>query len=126
MQTYIADSPGHRALFARGRGLVGLALDAEVHDVVSANGAVVDDNVPRPKSYRVPLSHVSPNLAMSYIVYTFLTSNRFLSPSVLAPALAVFVFAGGASAMSMSAMFARCAGGGVGGELVGAVAEDRP
>lgn len=39
---------------------------------------------------------------------TFLTSKRFLSPSVLAPALAVFVFAGGASAMSTSAMVARC------------------
>lgn len=38
---------------------------------------------------------------------TFLTSNRFLSPSVLAPALAVFALgATGASVMFTSAMFA--------------------
>jgi hypothetical protein len=42
------------------------------------------------------------------VVPTFLTSKRFLSPSVLAPAaLATLVFAGGASAMSTSAMVVR-------------------
>jgi len=35
--------------------LVGLALDAEVHDVVTANGAVVDDDIPSPESNGVPL-----------------------------------------------------------------------
>jgi hypothetical protein len=54
-RTHVADTPGDGALLARGRRLVRLALDAEVHDVVTANGAVVDDNVPRPESYRVPL-----------------------------------------------------------------------
>jgi hypothetical protein len=44
--------------------LVGLAFDAEVHDVVTANGAVVDDNIPSPKSDRIPLSDVSSNLHM--------------------------------------------------------------
>jgi hypothetical protein len=39
---------------------------------------------------------------------TFLTSKRFLSPSELAAALAAFAFAGGASAISTSAMFVRC------------------
>jgi hypothetical protein len=57
--TYIADTPGDGALFARGRRLVGLALNAQVHDVVTADGAVVDDNVPGPESYGVPLSRVS-------------------------------------------------------------------
>lgn len=47
---------------------------------------------------------------------TFLTSKRFLSLSALAPALATFVFAGGASAMSTSAMFVGC--GGVCGETI--------
>lgn len=51
----IADSPGDRAFFARSGSLICLALDAEVHDVISADGAVVDDNVPGPKSYGVPL-----------------------------------------------------------------------
>jgi hypothetical protein len=54
-RTHVADAPGDGALLARGRRLVRLALDAEVHDVVTANGAVVDNNVPRPESYRVPL-----------------------------------------------------------------------
>jgi hypothetical protein len=56
---YIADTPGDGAFFARGRRLVGLALNAQVHDVITADGAVVDDNVPGPESYGVPLSRVS-------------------------------------------------------------------
>jgi hypothetical protein len=58
-RTYVADAPRDSAFLARGRSLVCLALDAEVHNVVAANGAVVDDNVPRPESYRVPLRNVS-------------------------------------------------------------------
>ena len=54
--TYVADTPGDGALFTRCRCLICLALDAEVHDVVSADGAVVDDDVPSPQSDRVPLS----------------------------------------------------------------------
>ena len=54
---------------------------------------------------------------------TFLTSKRFLSPSALVLALATLVFAGGASAMSTSAMVAGCEGGGVCGELLRALEE---
>lgn len=61
-RAYVADAPGDCAFFAGGGGLVGLALDAEVHDVVTANGAVVDDDIPSPESNRVPLRHVSFNL----------------------------------------------------------------
>ena len=57
--THIADAPGDGALLARGRRLVGLALDAEVHDVITADSAVVDDDVPCPESYSVPLSYIS-------------------------------------------------------------------
>ena len=46
--TYIADTPGDGALLGGGRGLVGLAVDAQIHDMVAADGAVVDDDVPRP------------------------------------------------------------------------------
>jgi hypothetical protein len=35
--------------------LVGLAVDAQVHDVVTADGAVVDDDVPGPERNGVPL-----------------------------------------------------------------------
>jgi hypothetical protein len=61
-RTYVADTPGDSALLARSGSLVSLALDAEVHDVVTADGAVVDDDVPGPESYRVPLCGVSHDL----------------------------------------------------------------
>lgn len=55
MGTHIADAPGDSALLTRGRRLVGLALDAEIHDVVTANSAVVDNDIPRPESDSIPL-----------------------------------------------------------------------
>lgn len=78
--TYVADSPSDCAFFARGRSLVRLALDAyrsknqrsvldrtlptarahtQIHDVVSANGTVVNDDIPCPKSHSVPLEAIS-------------------------------------------------------------------
>jgi len=60
----IADSPCYCALFTRSRCLVGLTLDAEIHNVVTADGAVVDDNVPGPKSYSVPLLDFESLLAL--------------------------------------------------------------
>ena len=35
--------------------MVGLAVNAQVHDVVAADGAVVDDDVPGPDRDGVPL-----------------------------------------------------------------------
>ena len=52
MESVIAHSPRHCAVFV---GLVALALDAGVHDVVTANSAVVDVNIPGPKSNCTPL-----------------------------------------------------------------------
>ena len=57
----VAHPPGHRALLTGGRGLVGLALDAQVHDVVAADGAVVHHNVPSPQGDGVPLLHLEPS-----------------------------------------------------------------
>ena len=56
LNTYVTDPPSHCALFARGGSLVGLAVDAQVHDVVAADGAIVDDDVPGPEGDGVPLS----------------------------------------------------------------------
>ena len=56
--TRIADTPGDCTLLARGRGLVGLAVNAQVHDVVPADGTVVYDDVPSPQRDRVPLSQI--------------------------------------------------------------------
>lgn len=81
--------------------------------MVSANGAVVDDNVPGPQSYSVPLDSIRfPPLFGTQSYITFLTSNLFLpSAPVSAPDFAdlakVFDFAGTegpASGMSTSAM----------------------
>ena len=53
----IADAPGLVALLGRVGHLVGLAVDARLHDVVPADGAVVDVDVPGPESHCVPLFH---------------------------------------------------------------------
>ena len=58
----VAHPPGHGALLAGGAGLVRLTLDAQVHDVVPADGAVVHHDVPGPQGARVPLFHLEPAL----------------------------------------------------------------
>jgi len=62
VERVVADTPGDCAFFRCGRSLVSLAVDAKVHDVVAANGAVVDDDVPRPEGDRIPLFHLKPLL----------------------------------------------------------------
>jgi len=51
----VANAPRDRAFLRGSRRLVGLALDAQIHDVVSADGAVIDDDVPGPQGDGVPL-----------------------------------------------------------------------
>lgn len=51
----VTDAPSHGAFIASDRGLVRLALNAEIHNVVTADGTVVDHYVPRPQSHCVPL-----------------------------------------------------------------------
>ena len=51
----VADTPCDGALFGGGGRLVGLALDAQIHDVVAADGAVVDDDIPGPECNGIPL-----------------------------------------------------------------------
>lgn len=61
----VADAPSDCALLARSGGLVGLTLDAKVHDVVAADGAVVNDDVPSPESNGVPLLDLEALLAFA-------------------------------------------------------------
>lgn len=85
----------------------------KVHNVISANGTVVHDNIPSPQSYSVPLEMIS-SLPLSHRegVVTFLTSNLFLpsgpmSAPDFADLTAPFDFAGAegpASGMSTSAI----------------------
>lgn len=56
---YIAHTPSDSALLAGGRCLVGLALDAQVHDVVPANRAVVHDNVWKRRGEMVSSSYTN-------------------------------------------------------------------
>ena len=65
----VAHPPGHGALLAGGAGLVGLALDAQVHDVVPADGAVVHNDVPGPQGNRVPLLHLKPVVKTKLLVF---------------------------------------------------------
>lgn len=50
----VARAPGHGALLVRVGSGIRLALDAQIHDRVAADGAVVDVNVPRPHGHRIP------------------------------------------------------------------------
>jgi hypothetical protein len=55
MERVIANTPSHSTLLTSGRRLIRLTFDAKVHDVVPADSAVVDNNIPSPKGYRIPL-----------------------------------------------------------------------
>jgi len=48
MEGVIANAPCNVTFLVVGCGLVGLTFDAQVHDVIAANGARIDNNVPRP------------------------------------------------------------------------------
>lgn len=54
MKGVIANSPSHGTFVGVVTSLVGLALDAEVHDVIAADGTGIDVDVPRPQRNRVP------------------------------------------------------------------------
>lgn len=54
VESMITSTPSHSAFFGGGGLLISLAFDAQVHDVITANGTRVDLNIPRPQSYRVP------------------------------------------------------------------------
>lgn len=62
----VADTPGNGTLFIDSRSLVCLTLNAEIHDMVTADSAVVDDDVPRPQSDCVPLLHLKSLLAITF------------------------------------------------------------
>ena len=53
----IAHTPGLIALLFRVGDLVGLAVDAWLHDMVTADGTVVHVDVPGPEGDRVPFFH---------------------------------------------------------------------
>jgi hypothetical protein len=84
--------------------LIGLTFYAEFHNVVPADCAVVNDNIPSPKRHRVPLWQVSQSCRAEWSSKydTFLISKRGrLSPGSL---LFEDFATGAASPISISAM----------------------
>lgn len=55
MKGMIANAPSYCALFICSCALVGLTFNAEIHDVVSADSAVVHHYIPCPESDSIPL-----------------------------------------------------------------------
>jgi hypothetical protein len=51
----IANPPSYSALFTCGTGLISLTLDTKIHDVVSADRTVVNNDIPSPESNGAPL-----------------------------------------------------------------------
>ena len=54
VERVIAGTPSLRALFRSVRDLLRLALHTRLHDVVSADGTVIDVDVPRPERDGIP------------------------------------------------------------------------
>ena len=83
VECVVAHSPCNGALLRCGWGLVGLALDAQVHDVVPADGAVVHNDVPCPQGNSVPFLNLKPvvekSIRLRYsLIRTILKKNSTL------------------------------------------------
>jgi len=60
--------PADGAVLGRGSVLAGLAVDADVHDVVAADGAELDLDVPRPERHGRPLLDLEPRLLLALLL----------------------------------------------------------
>lgn len=74
MEGVVANAPSDCALLASSGSLVCLTLDAKIHNMVAADGTVVDDNVPSPEGDGVPLLDLKPLLCLDF--RTLLLANR--------------------------------------------------
>ena len=54
VKSMVANSPRYSAFLASGASLISLALNAEIHDMVPANSAVINNYIPSPESNSVP------------------------------------------------------------------------
>lgn len=55
MKGVVTDSPSNRALFRSSWCLVGLTLDTKIHNVVPADGTVINHNIPGAEGHCIPL-----------------------------------------------------------------------
>ena len=66
VESVVAGAPSLRAFFRSISYLLRLALDTWLHDVVSADSAVVDVDVPSPKSDGVPFFDFETRLCVCF------------------------------------------------------------
>lgn len=67
MKSMITDSPRNSTLFGSSRRLVGLTFNAKIHNVVPADGTVINHNIPGPEGYCIPLFHFKALLARAAV-----------------------------------------------------------
>jgi hypothetical protein len=53
----IAYTPSNRAFFSRRCSLICLTLDTQIHDVISTDSAIIDNDIPSPQSDSIPFLH---------------------------------------------------------------------
>lgn len=55
MESVVAGAPGYCTFLVSGAGLISLTFNTKIHDMISANCAIIDDYIPSPEGYGVPL-----------------------------------------------------------------------
>jgi len=61
MERMVTHAPCHRALVRIGM-LISLTFNAQIHNMISADGTVVDDDIPSPEPNGVPFLYFEPFL----------------------------------------------------------------
>ena len=67
VKSMVTDAPRHGALFRSSGRLVGLTFYAKIHNVVPADGTVINHNIPGPEGYCIPLFHFKALLARAAV-----------------------------------------------------------
>lgn len=67
VKSMITDAPRNGALLRSGRRLVGLTFYAKIHNVVPADGTVINHDIPGPEGYCIPLFHFKALLARAAV-----------------------------------------------------------
>ena len=66
-EKHVTDSPCNSSLFKSTRWLLSLTLYAKNHNVVPADGTVINHNIPGPEGYCIPLFHFKALLARAAV-----------------------------------------------------------
>jgi len=69
VESMIARAPCNSTVIDAGTAVVGLTLDAEVHDVIATYGTAVHYQVPRPQTHGVPTLHLEQLLRLDELFF---------------------------------------------------------